>query len=104
MAGNMDTVTSLGSAEQAVVSVRCRIEATKDKGDTMAHISLPEGLPGIRGLFAFRRQTALRACSCLASCARQSLHGRTRTDRYIRVVSKRLLLLPYEPWRDSCDS
>jgi hypothetical protein len=61
----------------------------------MPHAPIPEGLPGIRGLFAFRPETSKPLCELaevLLHTPRHSIDGRLRIDSQLRVVAERLEL------------
>ena len=68
----------------------------------MAHITLPDGLPGIRGPMAFRPETA-KPLNELVDVLLRGPHtlspGRARADRHVRVGAKRVPLLPDDPRR-----
>jgi hypothetical protein len=71
----------------------------------MSHIPTPEGLPGIRGLFAFRPETALplnQLVDVLLRGPNSLTPGERETDCDLRSGPKRLLLLPNHP-RSGCD-
>ncbi len=72
----------------------------------MAHIPTPDGLPGIRGLFAFRPDTAL-PLNELADVLLRGPNSLTPGERELiatlRFRRERLLLLPDDP-RSDCGS